>query len=77
MVRQNYLGITQPKADFGALRPFRQQIILMAARVRPQSTDYLILHALIHALDTAAYHFTREPDFFGIKLAPSDYRPGD
>ncbi|HEY1447570.1 MAG TPA: hypothetical protein VGF33_03470 [Caulobacteraceae bacterium] len=76
MVRVNYPGITTPQAAFAALKPFRDQIMAMAMRVRPGGTDYLILHALIGALDTAAYHFTREPDFFALKLQPSNYRPG-
>jgi hypothetical protein len=25
-------------------------------------------------MDTAAYHFTREPDFFSLKPEQSDYR---
>lgn len=77
MVKNRYIGIADPKAAFGALRPFRDEIIHMATRVRPQSTDYLVLQVLIGALDTVAYHFTREPDFFSVRPQISNYRPGD
>jgi hypothetical protein len=70
MVQVRYLGIGNPKAAFARLKPLRDEIML-----RPFGTDYLILDALTKALDTAAYHFTREPDFYSMKPAQSDYRP--
>ena len=67
MVRMSYPGITNPKAAFERLRPFRQELLRMKDQVRPFGSDYLILEALDKALTTAAYHFTREADFFSGK----------
>lgn len=75
MVQVHYPGVTAPQAAFAALKPFRNQIMEMVKRVRPGGADYLVLQVLLGALDTAAYHFTREPDFFAIKLQPSNWRP--
>jgi hypothetical protein len=67
MVRHSYVGITNPKEAFERLRPFRQELLRMKSQVRPFGPDFLILEALDKALTTAAYHFTREPDFFSAK----------
>jgi len=45
----------------------------MQGSVRPFQSDYLILDAVKKALDTAAYHFAREPHFYATKPAQSDY----
>ena len=68
MVQVRYGGIPSPKEAFAELKPFRARIIAMQGKVRPFGPDYLILDAVKTALDTAAYHFTSEPDFFAIKL---------
>lgn len=75
MVQVRYPGVANAVEAFARLRPFRDEIIRMQTRVRPFATDYLILDALKKALETAAYHFTREPDFFAMKPEPSRYRP--
>jgi hypothetical protein len=67
IAHNRYVGITSPKDAFAELRPLRQRIIAMQGRVRPFGPDYLILDAVKKALDTAAYHFTSEPDFFSLK----------
>ena len=67
MVRISYTGITNPKEAFERLRPFRDELLRMKGKVRPFGPDYLILEAVDKALTTAAYHFTREPDFFSFK----------
>jgi len=67
MVKINYLGITNPAEAFGALRPFRERLIAMQGRCRPFGADYLILDAVKKALETAAFHFTREPEFFALR----------
>jgi hypothetical protein len=59
----SYLGISNPKEAFERLRPFRDELIRMKSQMRPFGPDYLILDAVDKALTTAAYHFTREPDF--------------
>jgi hypothetical protein len=75
LVQVRYPGIANPDQAFSRLAPFRAEIIRMQTRLRPFATDYLILDALKKALDTAAYHFTREPDFFVTKPEQSRYRP--
>ncbi|MGH7022117.1 MAG: hypothetical protein ACREEB_00850 [Caulobacteraceae bacterium] len=77
MVQIRYTGITNPNAAFARLKPFRDELIALSGKVRPTSTDYKILHVLIGALDTTAYHFTREPDFFATRPQQSTWRPGD
>ena len=67
MVVVRYTGVTDPLKAFAELRPLREQIIAMQGRVRPFGPDFLILSAVTKALDTAAYHFTREPDFYSAK----------
>ena len=67
MTKISYLGVTDPKAAFEALRPFRKALLDMKRRCRPFHPDYLILDAVDKALTTAAYHFTREPDFYSVK----------
>jgi hypothetical protein len=44
----------------------------MKGQVRPFGPDYLILDAVDKALETAAYHFTREPSFYFTR-EPSFY----
>ncbi len=67
MVPVRYTGVTNPARAFAELRPFREAILRMQGRVRPFGPDYLILAAVTKALDTAAYHFTREHDFYSSK----------
>ena len=42
---------------------------------QPFGPDYLILDAVDKALETAAYHLTREPSFCATKLQQSNWRP--
>lgn len=63
-MKMSYPGLADPRAAFEALRPFRAAIIEMRCRCRPFHTDYLILDALDKALTTAAFHFTRDPEFY-------------
>jgi hypothetical protein len=67
MVQVRYLGVTQPKAAFDELRPFRDKLLKMEQSCRPFGPDYLILSAVTKALDTAAFHFTSDPTFFSLK----------
>jgi hypothetical protein len=75
MVPVRYTGITNAAAAFHDLRPLREKIIGLQGRVRPFGSDYLVLDAVRKALDTAAYHFTSEPDFFSMKPEQSRWRP--
>lgn len=67
MNQVRYRGVHDPKAAFEALRPLYRGLIQMKTQVRPFGPDYLILDAVLKALTTAAYHFTREPDFYAGK----------
>ena len=74
-MRNTYLGVCRPRDAFDALRPLRERLLAMQGTVRPFGPDYLVLEAAKTALETAAFHFTREPHFFGQPaqdLAPSD-----
>ena len=64
MVQRQYLGISNPKEAFEALRPFDDALIKMMTRVKPMGADYMILQAVRTTLGTAAYHFTREHAFY-------------
>lgn len=64
MAPVRYLGIPDPKKAFDALRPLHAEIIRLKSGCKPFGPDYLILEAVRTALATAAYHFTRDPDFF-------------
>lgn len=64
MTKLSYRGLTDARAAFEALRPLRKAVVEMRSRCRPFHSDYLILDAVDKALTTAAYHFTREPDFY-------------
>ena len=82
MVKVRYLGIASPKTAFEELKPLRAKLIALQDKCRPFHTDYLILHAAQKALDTAAYHFTGDPNFFASKPeqskvgVPDVTRPG-
>lgn len=67
MTRMRYPGVVEARQAFEALKPFRQNLIEMQVRCRPFGPDYLILDAVRKALDTAAYHFTGEPEFFALR----------
>jgi hypothetical protein len=67
MTKVNYPGVTNARAAFDELRPLRDRLRAMQGRCRPFHADYLVLAAALKALDTAAYHFTREPEYFGLK----------
>jgi hypothetical protein len=71
MVQVRYTGIRDPKAAFEALRPYRKAMIQLQMNCRPFSADYMVLLAAQEALDTAAFHFTRDPTFFHLKMEPS------
>lgn len=75
MVPVRYTGVPNPLHAFAELRPLWERLIAMQTKVRPFGTDYMVLDAAKKALDTAAYHFTREPDFFTAKPEQSRYRP--
>lgn len=75
MVQVRYTGITNARDAFESLRPFRARLMELQSRVRPFGPDFLILDAVRKALDTAAYHFTREPEFFTRGPSSGEARP--
>ncbi|WP_309644343.1 hypothetical protein [Phenylobacterium sp.] len=64
MTKVGYPGVSDPKVAFAALSDYRDALIKMQIKCRPFGTDYLILLAAKDALDTAAFHFTRDPTFY-------------
>lgn len=64
MTKVGYPGVRDAKAAFEALRDYRNALIKMQIKCRPTSADYMVLLAAKQALDTAAFHFTRNPAFF-------------
>ena len=72
MARLRYNSLANARAAFEDLRLFRKALIDMKRQYRPFGPDYLMFDVILKALDTAAYHFTPEPDFFTIKLEQSN-----
>lgn len=72
MIQVRYTGLLNPATAFDELRPLRKRLVDMRDRYRPFGPDYHVLAAAQKALDTAAYHFTGDPDFFAIKPEQSD-----
>ena len=67
MVRRRYSDPGNPTAEFEAMRPAFQEAIKLMTRLKPFGPDYLVLHAVTSALQTAAFHFLGDPAFFGAK----------
>ncbi|WP_374472888.1 hypothetical protein [Phenylobacterium sp.] len=67
MVRVRYTGVPQAKEAFETLRPLHASLVRLQSQCRPFGPDYLVLDAVKKALNTAAYHFTGEPDFFALR----------
>ena len=77
MAHARFLGISDPKSAFARLRPYREELLRLRNACRPFGSDFLIMDAAIKGLETASYHFTREPDFYALKPERSPYKPGD
>lgn len=67
MTQRRYSTPDNPTAEFEAMRPAFNAIRQMMERVKPRGPDYLVLEAVTTAMNTAAYHFLRDPYFFGSK----------
>jgi hypothetical protein len=63
-MRMTYPGLDDPAAEFEALRPLAERLRQLQTRCRPFGRDYHALAIALDALDSAAYHFTRQPRFF-------------
>ncbi len=65
MTRQTYPGIADPMREFEKLRPYAAQLRALQRGCRPFGRDYHAIAIALEALETAAYHFTRRPHFYG------------
>jgi hypothetical protein len=65
MVRRTYVGISDPVREFENLRPYAAQLRALQRGCKPFGRDYYAIAIAIEALETAAYHFTRRPHFYG------------
>lgn len=54
-------------AAFDALEPYARVLGLMRGACRPFGRDYMAITIPAQCLDTAAFHFTRIPHFYGAK----------
>ena len=54
-------------AAFDALIPYSDALGLMQRGCRPFGRDYMAISIAQQSLDTAAFHFTRVPHFYGAK----------
>jgi hypothetical protein len=64
-------------AAFEELRPYVTRLRALQGRCRPFGRDYLALDIARQGLETAAFHFTQEPNFYGAKNdSAGPVRPG-
>lgn len=54
-------------AAFQALTPYADRLRALQGRCRPFGRDYLALDIAKQSLETAAFHFTRVPHFYGAR----------
>jgi len=70
MVHRTYAGLGPPEAaarDFEALRPYVRALWGLQTTVGFFSRDGSALDVTLSSLQTAAYHFTRQRDFYGSR----------
>lgn len=75
MVHRTYAGLGAPDAaarDFDALRPYVRAIWGLQAVVGYFTRDGSALDIALDSLQTAAFHFTRRPHFYGPKAPLED-----
>jgi hypothetical protein len=65
MVRRTYIGVRDPLGRFDAMKPFVAELRAMQRECKPFGRDYHAIAVAIEGLETAAYHFTRRPHFYG------------
>ena len=64
MTPVRYTGVTDPQRAFDELRPLVARLNAMKIHCRPFGRDYHAISVALDALDTTAFHFTRNPNFF-------------
>jgi hypothetical protein len=68
MTRVRYGGVRDPKALFEELRPFRRRLRDAQDLCRPFGPEYMMLGAVVAALDAAAHYFTGQPAFYAVGM---------
>lgn len=53
------------QSAFAALRPYHQRLRTLQGRCRPFGRDWQALNVALQGLETAAFHFTGTPQFYG------------
>jgi hypothetical protein len=64
MTKMRYGGVIDPEGAFGELRPLVDRLRGLQMGCRPFGRDYHAIAVALAALNTTAYHFTRNPNFF-------------
>jgi hypothetical protein len=81
MVARTYYGLGPPDiavAAFERLIPWVIELLAMQAECRPMGPDYMAVGVALDGLQTAAFHFTRRPDFyFQLVSGRPAYRAGN
>lgn len=69
MVRVTYVGVPDAVRAFEAMRPLVEQLRGLQRGCKPFGRDYHALAIAIEGMESAAYHFTRRPHFYGSEGA--------
>ena len=64
MVHRVYPGVPDAQRKFEELRPLVEQLREMQRGCRPFGRDYHAIAIALEAIETTAFHFTREPHFY-------------
>lgn len=75
MVHRTYAGLGAPEAaarDFEALRPYVRALWGLQAAVGDFTRDGSAIDITLDSLQTAAFHFTRQPNFYGPRSPLAD-----
>lgn len=68
MVRQTYVGLgdqSEAIRAFTSLAPYANELRRLQTSCRPFGRDYHAVAIALDGLESAAYHFTRWPHFYG------------
>lgn len=66
--RNNRLGdLREAREAFTALEPYAARLRALQRACRPFGRDYMAVAIALTSLETAAFHFTRDASFYGLK----------
>lgn len=68
MARVNYVGLTKPREQFEALRPYRSRLIEMSTKYRPYSPEHKAFLEATAALDRLAAMILNDDTFYALGL---------